>query len=157
MPTIEFANDSTVLHEGRGPLLKVSDFILQCRTHSVIDVESSSNSKIRSVGGHESRGDSSVLPACRLRVFRPLSYFSPKSENIGSVDRTPFPLSIQPLTAFAILGYAKPDFAEAEGSNTDRRDARVVEGEVGEAKNFTGDQNGVTRRKRPKTREGLHK
>ena len=119
VPTIEFANDSTVLHEGRGPHLKVSDFILQCRTHSVIDVESSSNSKIRSVRGHESRGDSSVLPACRLRVFRPLSYFSPKSENIGNLDRIPFPLSIQPLTALAILGYAKPDFAEAEGSNTE--------------------------------------
>lgn len=82
---IEFANDSTVLHEGRGPLLKVSDFILQCRTHSVIDVESSSNSKIRSVRGHESRGDSSVLPACRLRVFRPLSYFSLKLKTTRSL------------------------------------------------------------------------
>ena len=57
--------------------------------------------------------------ACRLRVFRPLSYFSPKSETIGSLGRIPFPLSIQQLTAFAILDYAKPDFAEAEGSNTE--------------------------------------
>ena len=31
----------------------------------------------------------------------------------------PFSLSIQPLTAFTILGYGKRDFAEAEGRKTE--------------------------------------
>ena len=35
------------------------------------------------------------------------------------VNRLPFSLSIQPLTAFAILSYGKRDFAEAEGRKTE--------------------------------------
>ena len=36
-----------------------------------------------------------------------------------SENRRPFSLSIQPLTAFAILSYGKRDFAEAEGRKTE--------------------------------------
>ena len=34
-------------------------------------------------------------------------------------NRTPFSLSKQPLTAFAILSFGKQDFAEAEGRKTE--------------------------------------
>ena len=70
----------------------------------------------------------------------------------------PFPLSRQPLTALAILSYEKRDFAEAEGRKTEigERCARRRRG-GGRGKNFTLDQNGVTGRKTPNTREGLHK
>ena len=37
-------------------------------------------------------------------------------------NRRPFSLSIQPLTAFAILSYAKRDFAEAEGRKTEEEE-----------------------------------
>ena len=36
--------------------------------------------------------------------------------------RRPFSLSIQPLTAFAILSYGKRDFAKAEGRKTEIRE-----------------------------------
>ena len=35
------------------------------------------------------------------------------------IECIPFPLSIQALTAFAILSYGKRDFAEAEGRKTE--------------------------------------
>ena len=38
---------------------------------------------------------------------------------IGTAFSLPFSLSIQPLTAFAILSYGKRDFAEAEGRKTE--------------------------------------
>ena len=43
------------------------------------------------------------------------------STNFGDiiVNSRPFSLSIQPLTAFAILSYAKRDFAVAEGRKTE--------------------------------------
>ena len=70
----------------------------------------------------------------------------------------PFSLSIQPLTAFAILSYGKRDFAEAEGRKTEIEERcmrRRRGGGVGGAKHLTLDQKGVTWRKRPKTREGF--
>ena len=39
-----------------------------------------------------------------------------------NVVRRPFSLSIQPLTAFAILSYGKRDFAEAEGRKTEKEE-----------------------------------
>ena len=38
------------------------------------------------------------------------------------IDSLPFSLSIQPLTAFAILSYGKRDFAKAEGRKTEIRE-----------------------------------
>ena len=75
-----------------------------------------------------------------------------------SFNSVPFSLSKQPLTAFAILSYGKRDFAEAEGRKTEigERYTRRRRG-GGRGKNCTLDQNGVTWRRRPKTREGLHK
>ena len=74
------------------------------------------------------------------------------------LNSVPFSLSKQPLTAFAILRYGKRDFAEAEGRKTEigERYTRRRRG-GGRGKNCTLDQNDVTWRRRPKTREGLHK
>ena len=94
VPTIEFANELTVLHEGRRPLWKVSDFILQCRAHSVIDGNRRwlvfENSKCRRT--RVTRGQFGAPRVSRVvwvyfaigSWFRPLSYFSAKSETIGN-------------------------------------------------------------------------
>ena len=90
-----------------------------------------------------------------MEWFLPVNLLFPKNFKI---DSRPFSLSIQPLTAFAILSYGKRDFAEAEGRKTEIEERcmrRRREG--GRGKNLTLDQKGVTWRKRPKTREGLHK
>ena len=59
------------------------------------------------------------------------------------------------MTAFALISYGKRDFAKAGGLKTvmygRAKEARVVEGNVEGANNFTLGQNGVTWRKRPKT------
>ena len=72
-------------------------------------------------------------------------------------DRLPFSLSMQPLAAFAILSYGKRDFAEGRKTEIWEKCTRRRRGGGRGQKKFTLDQNGVTWRKRPKTREGLHK
>ena len=53
-------------------------------------------------------------------LWRSLSEYILKQLFISiSVNSRPFSLSIQPLTAFAILSYGKRDFAEAEGRKTE--------------------------------------
>ena len=47
------------------------------------------------------------------------------------VNRTPFSLSLQPLTAFAELSYGRRDFATTEGRKTEKGMVeRIAEGEV---------------------------
>ena len=54
----------------------------------------------------------SILHLTRKRL-------SNKAWTQTNLNSRPFSLSIQPLTAFAILSYGKRDFAEAEGRKTE--------------------------------------
>ena len=55
-----------------------------------------------------------------------------KKSEARKKNSTPFSLSLQPLTAFAELGYERRDFAKIEGRKTEEgKVGRVVEEEVG--------------------------
>ena len=47
--------------------------------------------------------------------------FAALNNEFTSANRTPFSLSLQPLTAFAELSYGRRDFAKTEGRKTERK------------------------------------
>ena len=75
-----------------------------------------------------------------------------------TIKRKPYSLSLQPLTAFAEIRFARRDFAKTEGRKTEKgKVGRVAEGGGGWVKNILKSQNGVTWREGPKSRNRLLK